>query len=279
MGIAVRRGREFTAQDNREHVRGTTRENQANGGLNSIIVNEAFARRHWPNRDPIGQYVRFGPTNDRSVLTVVGVVGTVKLGNLSDSDSDAQAYLPLLQVRRSSVALLVKTTLTPEATLAAARRSVRSFDLDQPLGEVSTVAEVQARASAPQHLSFVLLGIFAALALGLAATGLYGVLAHSVTQRTREIGVRIALGARPAEAVALMLREGLILAGIGLAVGLAGAFALTRVLRNLLFGVAPLDLPTFGAVTVLLAFVALIASYLPARRAAKVNPIVALRSE
>jgi putative ABC transport system permease protein len=282
MGIPVVRGRAFTALDNRDHVRGTAREKEWNGALNAIVIDEQSARRLWPDEDPIGKRIRlpWGSPDKQPVVTVVGVVGRVRLDRLSEPyDGRTQAYLSLLQSPRFGTTYVVKTTGEPEALLAAARRQVFELDPEQPVYDVGTLGELRDRSLAPQRLNLGLLGVFAALAVALAAVGLYGVLAYMVTQRRREIGVRMALGARGRDVLTLVVGQGLRLAIVGAAIGVMGALALTGVLRSFLYEVEPADPLTFAGVGVLLGVVVLLASYIPARRASRVDPVIALRAE
>jgi putative ABC transport system permease protein len=284
MGIPLLHGRTFAEQDDRGHLRGRDLSDLTDGqrwmaGLNSIIVDEEFARRHWPNGDAIGKRVRL-PWGEKSpTLMVVGVVGRVKINELSEKGGFVQAYFPFLQGPSQGMAVVLKTVLAPKSLVSAARQQVRALDFDQPIYDVRTLQEIRDNSIARQRLSLTLLTIFAGIALGLAVIGLYGVLAYAVTQRRREIGVRMALGAQPRDVRRLVVGQGMRLALLGVGLGLAGALALTRLIRNLLFEVAPFDPPTFVLVAVTLGVVALLACWLPARRAARVEPMAALRYE
>jgi putative ABC transport system permease protein len=279
MGITLLRGRTFTRQDNREHLRGSGREQEWGAGLNVIIIDEEFARRHWPNADPLGQRVRMNWGKNAPVMTVVGVVRSVKWRRVNEPQGNVQAYLPFLQLPFTSMTVLVKTTLAPETFIPAARQQVLALDPEQPIYEVRTLAEMRANSVAPQRVNLMLVGLFAAIALGLAVIGLYGVLVYAVCRRTREIGVRIALGAQRDDVLRLIVGQGMRLALVGVAIGLAGALALTRVLQNLLFEVQSNDPLTFMLTGLLLIGVTALACWLPARRAAKVDPMEALRYE
>ena len=213
------------------------------------------------------------------MLTVVGVVGRVKLNQLSEQGGFVQAYLPFLQAPSQGMAVVIKTTLAPESLIAAARQQVQALDPEQPIYDIRTLAEMRDNSIAPQRLHLTLLVVFAAVALALAVVGLYGVLACAVTQRQREIGVRMALGAQRRDVLGLVVGHGMRLAFIGVALGLTGAFALTRVLQSLLFEIRPFDPLTFLMATLVLAGVALFSCWIPARRAARVDPMVALRYE
>jgi putative ABC transport system permease protein len=281
MGIPVLRGRAFNDQDNREHLRGTGREEQKNAGLNVMIVDEEFARRHWPNEDPIGKKVRlpWGALEQNPVLTVVGVVARVKVRQLTEHGGFVQGYLPSWQLPESGSAIVAKTTVPAETLFSAVREKMRALDPVQPISNLQTIESVRNNSLAPQRLNLAMLGLFGALALTLAAIGLYGVLAHSVAQRGREIGVRIALGAQRKSVLGLVVGNGMQLVIIGIVVGMAGAVAVTRVLRSLLFEVTPFDPLTFFTIPLILSAVALLACWLPARRAAQLDPMEVLRGE
>lgn len=283
MGIPLLRGRYFTEQDNRanlseDKLRNLDLNQRPRAGLKTIIVDEEFARRHWPSQDPLGKQILLRGPNE-SPLTVVGVVGRVKLYSPDEPAGFVQGYLPFLERPQSGMSFVIKTTLEPEQMIAAARQQVRLVDADQPIYDVKTLTEWRSEAIAPQRFNLLLLGLFAALALVLAVVGIYGVMAYSVVQRTQEIGLRMALGAQMKDVLKLVLGNGMTLALLGVAIGLAGAFALTRLMSSLLFGVTPTDPVTYGFVAGGLLVVALVACYLPARRATKVNPMVALRYE
>src|SRR5437773_4161945 len=284
MGIPLLHGRAFTDRDDRAHLRERDLSSFTDGerwmsGLNAIIVDEEFARRHWPNEDAIGKRVRLPWGEKGPVLTVVGVVGRVKLNQLNEQGGFVQAYLPFLQGASGSMAVVMKTTQAPEALITAARQQVQALDPEQPIYDVRTLAEMRDNSIAPQRLNLTLLAVFAGVALALAVIGLYGVLAYAVAQRQREIGVRMALGAQRRDVLGLVVGHGMRLTGIGVILGLAGALALTRVLKSLLFEIKPFDPVTFLLVTAVLAGVALLACWIPARRAARVDPMVALRYE
>lgn len=265
MGIPVLKGRSFTEQDR-------------SGATPVVIVNETLARKYWPGADPIGKRMRFtGPIDKSPWIQVVGVVKDVKHElNLPVTED---YYLPHAQDPWNAMVLVAKTKVDPLALAAVAREEVRAMDKDQPVFDVRTMREVRALSLALYSFSSIMLTVFGGVALLLAAIGIYGVMFYAVTQRTQEIGIRMALGARARDVVRLVLRNGMGLALIGVAVGLAGAFGLTRLLRSLLVGVEPTDAITFSVVTAILLLIALVACYIPARRATKVDPLVALRYE
>ncbi|HEX6043767.1 MAG TPA: ABC transporter permease, partial [Pyrinomonadaceae bacterium] len=242
------------------------------------IVNQAFARRFFPNTDPLGKRVGFGCENGLC-RTIVGVVGNVKQESITDSVAP-EIYLPFTQMPTNSMTLFLRTNGANAADLARALRSeVLAIDRNQPVFDVKTLDQrVLETIAASRSLMFLFSG-FALLALLLAAVGTYGIVSYSVSQRTREIGIRMALGACAVDVLRMVLRNGLTLVLAGIAIGVAGALALTRFLTTLLFGVTPTDALTFVVVSVVLLAVALIACLAPARRATKVNPLDALRNE
>lgn len=278
LGIPILRGRAFTEADDRSHLRGTTNENNWAAGLTRIVVDDEFARRYWPGQDPIGKRVILD-WSERPVMEIIGVVGRVKLNNLDEKAPNVRIYFPYRQFPLSSLAVVMKTAAEPEGLVQSIRREVQAIDPQQPIFGVQTLQEMRDRNLAPQRFNFMLLGFFAASALLLAIIGLYGTLAYGVAQRRREIGVRVALGAQRADVIGLVVTQGMRLAAIGVVIGLAAAAGLTRVMQRLLFGVEPLDAATFVGVTVLLTIVAFLASFIPARKAANIEPMEALRYE
>jgi len=265
MGIPILKGRAFTEQDRA-------------GSQPVIIVNETLAHKYWPNTDPLGKRMRYtGPLEENPWMQVVGVVQDVKHEMNLPVTSDF--FTPHAQDAWSSMVLVAKRKVEPAAMAAPIRQQVWAIDKDQPVFDVHTMREVRAISLALYSFSSVMLSIFAGVALLLAAIGIYGVMFYAVTQRTQEIGIRMALGARAMDVLKMVVRNGMTLTLIGVAVGLAGAYALTRLLASLLFGVTPTDLVTFSIVTVGLLLIALLACVIPARRATKVDPLMALRYE
>jgi predicted permease len=254
------------------------------GAAEAIVLSESFARRRFGDRDPIGQRLRIGPENvepNRPWDIVVGVVGDVKQSSLEAGVPFDAFYVALGQWMWMDYeqSLVVRTDGDPAALAPAIRAAIRSVSAIPAIARVATMEEVVAASEAERRFALTVFSIFAAAALVLAALGLYGVIAGAVAERTREIGLRSALGATPAQILALVLRQGLTLAALGVVVGLGGAAAATRGLESLLYGVTALDPLTYGGVVVLLAAVAAAACWLPAARAARVDPTVALRAE
>jgi putative ABC transport system permease protein len=264
MGVPVNAGRAFTTQDTQQ----TTP---------VVIINEALARKIFPGEDPVGRRLTVW-RDEKFMREIVGVVGNVKPDAL-DEDDALQLYVPHAQDPSGGMALVIRTKGEPAALTASVRREVLAMDKDQPVYDVKTMESVVAAAVAPRRAPMLLFSVFAGLALLLAAVGIYGVISYSVTQRTHEIGIRMALGAQTGDVLKLVVGRGMALTLIGVAIGLVAAFALTRVMSSLLFNVSATDPLTFGVVSVLLAAVAFVASYIPARRATKIDPMVALRYE
>lgn len=281
MGIPLLQGRDFTEQDNRGRLRTASSANDWGAGLSSIIIDEEFARRHWPNQNPIGQRVRipWGEREKQPVVTVVGVVGRIKENRIGEQGGLVQAYFPMYQQPVQNMAAVVKTTSDPSAMLATMRQTVSQLDPTLPIFGIQTMGDLRNHNIAPERLNLGLLGAFAALALVLAIIGLYGLLSFTVTQRQREIGVRMALGAQRLDVLNLVVGQGMRLIFAGVFIGLLGSFAVTRVLASVLFNVEPTDPITFVTVTFSLCIVSLLACYIPARRATKVDPMTALRCE
>jgi putative ABC transport system permease protein len=238
------------------------------------VVNETLAHLLWPTEDPIGKQLPL--FNDRAI--VVGVVGDIRHEGLTQ-DAEAEFYVPYLQQPHNSLQLAVRTVADPDSLVSAVRAQVADVDPDQPLYHVATLQQVLSESLAPRRFNTLLLGIFAGIALALATVGIYGVMAFSVTQRTHEIGIRMALGAERGSVLRLIVRQGLRLTLIGVVLGIAGAWALTSFLASFLFGVAPRDPATFAVVSLALVVVSILACYFPVRRATRVDPMVALRYE
>src|SRR5262249_50851097 len=221
-------------------------------GLTKLIVDEEFARRYWPNENPIGRKVRLPWRPDGPVVEVIGVVGRVKLDRLSEPARLVQGYFSFLEGPRRGMAVVLSTALAPEAIFAAVRRQVFALDPEQPVYDFHTLAQIRDATISPHRINLLLLAVFAGLAVTLAMVGLYGVLAYTVTQRQREIGVRMALGAHRRDVLKLIVGHGMGLALLGVVFGIAAALALTRVLSTLLYDVQPTDPLTFAGVTLLL---------------------------
>jgi putative ABC transport system permease protein len=240
------------------------------------VINETMARQIWPGEEPLGKRIRHGFREQRA--EVVGVIGDVKYSGL-DQQIKPEMYLPFSQRSWTFMRIVVRTKSDPMNLAAAIRTEVQAIDKDQPIDKLTTMASVVRTSISTRRFYMQLLGTFAALAFILSSVGIYGIVSYSVAQRTREIGIRMALGAKQSDVLRLVLFEGFRLAILGVTLGLAGAFAATRVLTDLLFQVKPTDPMTFIGLSILLALVALLASYIPARRATKVDPLVALRYE
>lgn len=284
MNIPLLRGRYFTDQDNRSFLAGRDLSKLNEGermiaGVTSIIIDEEFARRHWPNEDSVGKRIKFGGDEKSPALTVVGVVGRVKMEGLSQDSNRVQGYFPFWQLPFTGMTVIIKATGDPNQLIASAREQVRQVDPDQPIYNIRTMDQIRAESVAGERLNLTLFSIFAGIALLLAIVGIYGVMSYTVTQRTHEIGIRMAIGAQQRDVFKMIMGQGMMLALIGIAVGLVGAFALTRLMATMLFGVTATDPATFAAIAILLTIVALLACYLPGRRATKVDPVVSLRYE
>ena len=262
-GISILKGRDFNSGDR-------------DGSPGVVIVNEEFAQKYFANQNALGKRVR--TDSEGPMLEIVGVVRTAKYRNLRESPLPF-VYIPLGQSMQGNMTLVVRAAADPASLRANVNKVVRGVNHNVPVYGVKTVTEQIDAALAADRMMAVLLAVFAAVALLLASVGIYGVVSYAVAHRTHEIGIRMALGARSADVLWLIVRDGMQLAIVGVAVGLAGAFAVTRLIDSLLFGVTPTDITTFSLVTVGLLLVAFIACYLPARRATKVDPLVALRYE
>jgi predicted permease len=266
MGIPLLRGRTFGPGD------------QPNSP-NAAVISRSLAEKYWPGADPIGQLVQFGNMDgDLRLLHVVGVVGDVRDEGV-DYPTQPTLYANALQRQPfSDLSVVVRATVGPPSLIPAMRNVVRSLNPELPI-DFRTLEEVHSSSLDHRRFSLVIFGAFGCVALLLAAMGIYGVTTYAVSQRTQEIGIRMALGARMIDVLKLVLRNAMSLVLIGTAIGVAGAFALTRLMTSLLFGVTATDVPTFVLVAIGLIAVALVSCYLPARRATKVDPLVALRYE
>jgi putative ABC transport system permease protein len=263
LGIPLIAGRFLNAQDNEQSIRVT-------------LINQTFAQRYFPNQDAIGKRIDPGYGE---WMTIVGVVGDVKQSGLTQAVR-AEHYAPYSQLRVSNtMSLAVRTSSDPTSLGAAIRREVQALDPSLPIYNVKTMETVIRESVSDRRLNMILLGLFAAVAVTLAIVGIYSVMSYTVTQSTREIGIRVALGAQQRDILKLVLGHGLVLAIAGIGIGLAGAILLTRLMRALLFGVSATDPLTFSGVSAMLIVAALLACFIPARRAAKVDPITALRHE
>ncbi|HEU4629252.1 MAG TPA: FtsX-like permease family protein, partial [Gemmatimonadaceae bacterium] len=263
IGLRLLRGRDFTAADGPD-------------APGTVLVSEAAVRRYWPDRDPIGTRIHVGDVVAGPVFTVVGVVADARYQSLDTPEPRPMLYFSALAQPPSSSMLVVRG---PRAAALAdpVRRAVTSLDPTLPPPTVASLEALVAQATATSRFALTLFAIFGGTALLLVAVGIYGMMAYLVRQRTHELGVRIALGARPTALAASVVWRALALALLGIGLGLVGAWGLTRSLSALLFGVSPTDPPTFAAIALLLALVAVLASLIPARRATRADPLAALR--
>ena len=266
MRIPLKRGRLFTDADRA-------------GAPGVALISESCARAVFPNEDPIGRHIQLGGRHDdKPWLTIVGIVGDVRQYGF-DRPSNMEAYIAQAQDMDFGYNVVVRTQGDPRRFEQTVRQAFLSVDNTQPIDQLRPLEDYVAESQAARRFTLMLLGLFGGLALLLAAVGIYGVISYAVSSRTRELGIRMALGAERKDVVAMVLREGFTLVGIGLAIGFAASFLLTRFLASLLFQVRPGDFATLSLVTVTLAGIALLANYLPARRASRVDPMVALRYE
>jgi putative ABC transport system permease protein len=263
MKIPILRGRTFTRDEDEQ-------------GKPVLLIDENLARRFWPNEEAVGKHIGYdSPTSHE----IIGVVPEVKAFG-SEEKPLIRIYTPMGRHPQRNVTLLIRSTTSDvKALTAGITRAVQQIEKDLPIAEVATFEDILARESSTRRFNAVLFSVFAALALVLAVTGVYGVLAYSVSQRTHEVGIRMALGAGYRDVLRLFMGDGMKLVLLGLVIGLGGALALTRLMSSLLFGVSTTDIATFVVVGVGLTLVGVFACYLPARRATRVDPLVALRYE
>jgi putative ABC transport system permease protein len=265
MGIPLLRGRNFSDMELRE-------------ARQVILINEALARLHFPNEDPIGKRLDVAMFEKPTPAEVIGIVGNVRYDSLID-ESPPAVYFPHPDLAYPFMSLVVRTDGEPAAIAPAVQREIRLLDPNQPVSDVRTMNQIMAEWVSRSRFNTLLLGLFAGLATVLSAVGIFGVMNYSVALRTRELGLRLAIGAQPRQVLLLVLKQGLLLTIFGLVIGLAAAFALTRLLSGLLFGVEAIDVGTFTMISLLLVIVSLLACYLPARRAMRIDPLQALRYE
>ena len=266
MRIPLKTGRLFEARDDKN-------------AKPVVLINDTFARKYFPNQNPLGQRLQMGGSEDGPAREIIGVVGTAKHGNLAEPDT-AEFYLPFAQAPDRFSDIVVRTSQpAPSGLERAIRRTVLELDAQQFVPAITPLSQLVSQTLSQSRFNTGLLAVFAAVAILLAAVGIYGVIAYNVAQRTKEIGIRMALGAQRRQMLLMILRQSLTMALIGIVLGLFGAFAATRLLSALLFGVGTTDLLTYGAVILLLGAAALLAGLLPARRAMKVDPVIALRYE
>ncbi len=266
MGIPIRKGRGFEAGD----VRASPQ---------VVLLSESAVQRFFPGEDPLGKRITIGWRREPPAGgEVVGIVGDTKELGL-DHENPPEIYLPSNQLPFPSLDIVLRTAVSPLSLAPTVQATVHGLDPELPVSRVRTLEDVVARSISEPRFYMLLLGAFAGMALFLAALGIFGVMSFAVVQRSREIGIRVALGALPGDVLRAILREALLLSGSGVALGLVGALGLSQALRRLLFDLSPTDPATLGAMAALLSAVALLASYLPARRATRIDPLVALRAE
>ncbi|HEX8748973.1 MAG TPA: ABC transporter permease [Pyrinomonadaceae bacterium] len=265
MGIPLLRGRTFNAQEQTEarHV---------------VVINETLAQKYFPGEDPIGKRLTIDMMDDPVPSEIIGIVGDVKHLSL-DSETRAMVYWPHPELAYSGMTVVVRTAGDPSQLAAAVQREIQTIDPNQPVSDVRTMNQWLSESVARARFNALLLGLFSALALVLASVGIYGVISYSVTQRTHEIGIRMALGASARDVLKMVVGQGMLLAMIGVALGLVASFLLTRAMSSLLFGVSTTDPVTFIFISLMLVVVTLLACYIPARRATRVDPMTALRYE
>ena len=265
LGIPLRRGRFYTRFDRQD-------------APPVALINETLARRYWPDEDPVGKKITARFLGQIRTAEIIGIVGDVRHRGL-DSEPRPEFFLPLLQSPYGSMTYVIRAAGAPLPLLPGVKQEIWAVNKNLPFSSVATMEDLLSRSTDERRFNLLLLGTFAAIALVLAGIGIYGLISFSTRQRKHEIGVRLALGASRSGILRMVIGEGMVLTLLGVAVGLLGAATLTRFIQTLLFDVQTIDPLTFGAVPALLVAVALIASYVPARRATKVDPLVALRCE
>jgi putative ABC transport system permease protein len=265
LSIPIIRGRVFTRNDNKQSVP-------------VALINNTMARRHWPGEEAVGKKLTISWSNQPLTLEIVGVVGDVRHTGL-DSSPRPEIFLHHSQAPFGSMTFVVRTADDPLKLLPEIKGELWAVNKSQPIYSIRTEEQLVSESLSSRRFSLFLLGLFAVISLVLAGVGLYGLISISTSQRTQEIGVRIALGAQTSTIMKMVIGEGVILALLGIGVGLIGSFLLTRFLNSMLFGIRPTDPLTFASISILLVLVALLASYIPARRATRVDPLIALRQE
>ena len=267
MGVPLLQGRDFTDQDTEDSTP-------------VVIVSQLIVKRYWKNQDAIGKRLKLGPPDDSNSpwLTVVGIVGDVKQGSL-DAETTPHVYRPYSQEPVRSLNFVARSVGEPASLAPTLRAAIWGLDPQLVMARVRTMDQVIKESTSPRRFNLFLLGAFAVLAMVLAAIGIYGVISYSVARRSHEIGIRMALGAHPSNIITLILRQGLLLLGMGVAIGVGGALVLTRFLSSFLYGIRPADPVTFGGVIIILTAIGLLASYIPARRAVRVDPMSTLRND
>jgi putative ABC transport system permease protein len=263
LGISILKGRDFSDRDNSDAPL-------------AAIINSDLARIYFPTEDPLAKRITFD--DGESWISIVGVVADIKRMGL-DTSAKPEVYFPYLQAPSTSMSVVARTTTEPLSLVGGVKNQIQTIDKDLPVGEWKTMQQVLSESNSGRRFNLVLLTAFAAVALILAIVGIYGVMSYAVTQRSHEIGIRMAIGAQSRDVFRMVVGEGMILALIGIGFGLVGAFALTRLMTTMLFAVEPTDPATFITIAVLLTGVTLVACYIPGRRATKVDPLIALRYE
>jgi putative ABC transport system permease protein len=267
VGLAILKGRDFS-------------DGEGAGRTPVAVINETMAKKLWPDADPVGRRFRLAETTPEEWFTVIGVAPDIRMFDMDDDTPDfSVAYVPYRFAGFANIGVTIRAAGDPAGLAAAVRNEIRSSDPGLPIFNLRTMEDLRLEGFWQYRLFGYMFGIFGAAALFLAGVGVYGVLSFSVSQRTQEMGVRIALGAKQGDVLGLVVKQGVTLAAVGVVIGLVGAFGITRVIASLLYNVTPTDPLSFGGVALFLALIAVLASYLPARRATNVDPIIALRNE